>query len=81
MSLGKKQYEHAYKRDNKRAVDEEIQSDFDSIYNDAFYDYWHEYYDYDNQPTLKDIAIGRLLTVLSKLRIRGSKGELDNWYW
>jgi len=85
MSLGKKQYEQAYKRENKRIVEERIQDDYDSAYNDDWYDYWNDVHCYDcdhcQGPTLRDIAIGKLLTVLSKLRVRGTKAILDEWDW
>jgi hypothetical protein len=82
MSLGKKQFEKAYKRVNKKVIEEQLQEDYDSMYNDDFYDYWNECHCLDDKhPSLKDIAVGRLLTVLSKLRVRGSKAMLDHWYW
>ena len=82
MSLRKKLYEKAYKRDNKRAVDLVIEEEFNFLYNDNFHDYWHDMYcDQDQEPTLKDIATGRLLTILNKLRVRSSNDILKYWHW
>ena len=85
MSWRKEQYEESYNRaDNRTEECEEYQDYVEETYIRSWWDCddWYSIFDHDDQrPSMRDLMIGRLLTVLSKLKIRGSKALLDEWYW
>jgi hypothetical protein len=83
MSWRREQFKKAYNRAQSKQSAGEEYSDYNLIYG-----YWDNEPQYQNiflpdwrEPTMRDFVTGRLLTILSKLRIRGSKVVLDDWYW
>jgi hypothetical protein len=78
MSWNKEAFKKAYNRaqvhkQSAKDNDDEIESQ-----------YWGDHYDHWDQwdgPTIKDVAMGRLLTLLVQLRVRYAKESLEQLYW
>ena len=79
MSLGKKQFEKAYNRASNKSEVKEDYVDYYDLY--GYYEWAETHYDNDHETSMRDIATGRLLTILTKLRIRGAKDISDGWCW
>ena len=79
MSWGKGQFKKVYSRarslrqENKDHEDDQRSRWCEYLSNDD--------YAYEMHPTLSEVAIGRLLTMLTKLNVKHAKDLLDQWYW
>ena len=81
MSWGRERFKKAYNRagDKFKERNERAQED-----NLSYWDVWaeqHQEYLDEMNPTVKEIAVGRLLTMLVKLKIRYTRDLLNSWYW
>jgi hypothetical protein len=79
VSWNKRQFKEAYNRAGEKheVVAEDSKKDFYDLY-----DYYDDMYYNDGQhPTMEDLMTGRLLTLLSKLKIRGTEAALTELYW
>lgn len=78
MSWGREKYKKAYNRSQsdrqhvKDLAEEEL-----SVHHCDYYER-DEYY---HGPTLHEISVGRLLTILVKLNIKSALDLLERWYW
>ena len=85
MSWKKEKFKKAYNRASEK---DSVYVEHNEEYRDYYdlYEYWdhiHDamYYDDGQSPTMTDLMNGRLLTLLSKLNVRGSKVILEDLYW
>ena len=81
MSWGKEQFKHAYSRAKSlRQTNKDLEDEQDSKW---WCDYFERSYDYSDEyhPTMDELRIGKLLSILVKLRVRCAKDLLDQWYW
>jgi hypothetical protein len=81
MSWNKKAFKEAYSRAQSK-VDIRRQHHEESYEN--YWDIWcmmQDEYSDEMAPTVKEIATGRLLTMLVKLNVRFAQKELDKLYW
>ena len=82
MSWGKKQFKQAYNRaHNKSETNKKHIEDMGHSHYDIWAELQQEYYAAEMAASAKEIAIGRLLTLLAKLRVRYANHLLDGWYW
>jgi len=79
MSWNKEQFKKAYNRaKGKQEVDQDY-PDYNNLY--GYWDDWHDHCCDNCEASMGDIVTGKLFSILSKLKIRGSKDILDTINW
>ena len=78
MSWNKSAFKNAYNRaKDLRQASKDLEDERDS-------QWWSDYYVMDDEwegPNAYDVAIGKLLTILTKLKVKQAQELLDEWYW
>jgi hypothetical protein len=78
MSLNKNTLKNSYNRaGNNTRISRDIKTDNMEYYWDSIPD---EFWD-DRGPSMNEVRIGWLLSLLEKLGLRAAREHLRHWYW